>query len=181
MTTDYSVIACFDMEMTCWRKDQHHKTTGEIISIGVAELCLNTGKILRESHYYVKPEVDKVSDFCQELTGITQKFVDNQGRPLEQVLESIKGRYGGAKKLYAAWGQDGDILREECSAKGISSPIENHINVAQIYMARKRHKGGRVSMKKAMTESGICFDGKQHNALVDVIALARVITVNNLL
>lgn len=181
MTTDYGVIACFDMEMACWDKGQHHKTVGEIISIGVVELCLDTGNTLRESHYFVKPEIDKISDFCQELTGITQKMVDNQGRSLKQVLEGIQGRFGGARKLYAAWGQDGDILREECTEKGFASPIEHHIDVAQIYMARKRHKGGRVSMKKAMTESGITFDGRQHNALVDAKALAQVITTNNLL
>lgn len=180
MSVDYGIIVCMDMEMACWEKDTHHKTVGEVISIGLVELCLESGKQLREAHYYVKPETDEISDFCQSLTGITQKIVNKDGRPLEVVLSSIKDKFGG-KKIYAAWGGDGEILRERCADKGFESPLPNFINAAHIYMARKRHHGGRVSLKKAMSASGISFDGKQHNALVDAKALASVITVNDLL
>ena len=153
---------------------------GEIISIGIVELCLISGKTYREGNYIVKPEHDSVSKFCTELTGITPSMVEKQGRPLAKVVETIKNKFGG-KRAYVAWGTDADYLRKQCELKGIESPINTAINASLLYMIRTRHNGGQISMLKALNDSGLEFLGKQHNALVDSMNLARLIYTKSLL
>jgi inhibitor of KinA sporulation pathway (predicted exonuclease) len=177
--SDYTKVVCFDLEMCCW--DDREKGTGEVISIGLAELCLTTGKILRTAEHIVKPENDLVSEFCTKLTGLTQERVDTQGKPLEMVLESIKNKFGGAHKTYVAWGNDAAILDEECTTKDFFSPFTNSINAALVFMVKHRHNGGRLSMVKAMDQYDLQFEGKQHNAMVDAKNLARLIIASSLL
>jgi inhibitor of KinA sporulation pathway (predicted exonuclease) len=179
--TDYTKIVCFDLEMCCWDDPEQARDVGEIISIGLVEMCLATGKQLRTAEYIVKPEKDTVSSFCTKLTGITQAQVDKQGKPLEKVLERIKAKFGGAHKVYVAWGNDAFVLDEECAEKGFFSPITNSINAALLFMVKHRHNGGRIGMKKAMTQYGLDFEGRQHNALVDAKNLAKLIHITKLL
>ncbi|MEG0869482.1 MAG: 3'-5' exonuclease [Hafnia sp.] len=179
MRADYTKINCFDMEMCCWGEGE--RRVGEIISIGVTELCLLTGRSLQEAHYYVKPEKDEVSEYCSELTGITQVMVNKQGRALHQVLDTMKRKFGGNRKTYVAWGTDADYLNNECLQKGIESPISKTLNAALLYMIRTRHNGGQISMIKAMNDAGLEFEGKQHNALVDAKNLSRLIYAKNLI
>lgn len=179
MKSDYSKVVCYDMEMCCW--DEGDRRVGEIISIGIVELCLLTGRKLRDAHYYVKPDEDRVSEFCTQLTGITPAMVSKQGRPLHKVLETIKQKFGGSKKTYVAWGNDTEYLGEQCKWKGIENPITTSINAALLYMIKVRHNGSQVSMVKAMEEAGLSFEGRQHNALVDATNLSRLVFAKNLL
>lgn len=179
MKADYSRVNCFDMEMCCWNDDEN-RDVGEIISIGIVELCLLTGKTLREAHYYVKPDLDQVSQFCTDLTGITQSMVNKQGRPLGKVLDIIRKNFG-SKRTYVAWGCDPEYLATECGHKGLESPIATSLNAALLYMTKMRHNGGRVSMRRAMEASGLEFEGQQHNALVDAKNLSKLIVTKSLL
>ena len=45
---NYTRIVCFDLEMCCW-DDERKARTGEIIEIGVAELDLQSGEIVRRA------------------------------------------------------------------------------------------------------------------------------------
>lgn len=161
--------------MACW--NNREKNTGEIISIGVVELCLVSGTQLREAHYLVKPDHDEVSEFCTKLTGISQVMVNRQGRPLAAVLETLQKKFGGAGKVYVAWGEDGKYLDDECISKGIQSPITCHINASLLYRLRKRSKDGKsIGLIRAMNSNGLEFDGKAHNAIIDAKNLANLIS-----
>ncbi|MFK4135944.1 exonuclease domain-containing protein [Pseudomonas luteola] len=176
---DYSKLVSFDMEMCCWNEGD--RDVGEIISIGLVEIDLHRGVLLRESQYIVKPVKDAVSEYCTQLTGLTQALVNKQGKPLHDVLDSIKRKFGGPQKIYTAWGTDDQYLSKQCSELGIeSSPIQSCLNAAQLYAIRKRHKGGRLSMVKAMASEGLTFQGKQHSALDDARNLARLILATDL-
>ena len=64
-------------------------TTGEIIEVGLAEIDLNKREIVKRAQYYVRPEHAAISAFCFELTGITPRKVQKQGRLSEDVLKSM--------------------------------------------------------------------------------------------
>lgn len=176
MSIDYSKVVCFDMEMCCW---ENQKGTGEIISIGLCELNLVNGEISRDAHYFVKPRVDVVSEFCTNLTGITQRKVDRQGRPLEAVLETMAKNYG-CKRPYVAWGSDAEYLANQCSALGFSSPLQSTIDLGLLFKIRKRRDRG-ISLTAALASYGQTFEGEAHNARVDAINLARLIVAGDLL
>jgi inhibitor of KinA sporulation pathway (predicted exonuclease) len=167
------------MEMCCW--EDQTQGIGEIISIGLVEMCLDTGKMLRKAEHIVQPQIHQVSDFCTRLTGITQKRVDTEGRPLKNVMDGIQAKFGGAKKLYVAWGADGEYLARQCRIKGFESPIKSQINAQLLYMAKLRHNGGQISLVKAMDRHGLTFEGRQHSALADANNLAKLVHATSLL
>ena len=95
---NHNRLVCFDLEMCCWSNDGVG-TTGEIIEIGLAEIDIATGKIVKRAQYYVKPEKDEISLFCAELTGITPRKIEKQGRPLVDVLKSMLKNFGAQIKF----------------------------------------------------------------------------------
>lgn len=119
---NYNRVVCFDLEMCCWNENGVG-TTGEIIEIGLAEIDLAAGEIVKRAQYFVKPEKDEISLFCAELTGITPRKIEKQGRPLAEVIQSMVKNFGGSNKIYASWGRDDLILLNECREKGPFCPV----------------------------------------------------------
>ncbi|MFC1235721.1 exonuclease domain-containing protein [Vibrio sp. F74] len=170
---NYNRVVCFDLEMCCWNNDGVG-TTGEIIEIGLAEIDLSTQKIVRRAQYYVKPERDQISEFCVELTGITSKTIQKQGRPLEDVFKSMVKYFGGPNKIYAAWGRDDLILKGECMEKGLDVPFHEYLNLATIYRIQNRVKDQRIGHRAAQESKGIEWEGRQHSGYVDAYNLAKL-------
>lgn len=172
---NYNRVVCFDLEMCCWNNDGVG-TTGEIIEIGLAEIDLNRGEIVKRAQYYVKPEKDEISGFCFELTGITPRKIQKQGRPLEQVIQSMVKNFGGPNKIYAAWGRDDEILRLECQQKGINFPFKEFLNLATLYRIKYRLKD-KIGHKAAQQQLDIEWEGRQHSGYVDAYNLAKLALV----
>ena len=170
---NFNRIVCFDLEMCCWNVDGKG-TTGEIIEVGLAEIDLQVGEVVRRAQYYVKPEEDQISLFCVELTGITPRKIEKQGRPLEGVLKSMIKNFGGTNKIYAAWGHDELILKKECEAKGIEFPFVEFINLATLYRIKSRKKNDRMGQRKAMEELNLEWEARQHSGYVDAYNLAQL-------
>jgi ERI1 exoribonuclease 2 len=96
-----------DFEATCWPKGMQAKwRTHEIIEFPAILLNLETGEVEAEFHRYVKPEENPIlSDFCVELTGITQSTVDQSNNNLATCLT-----------LFNDW------LREQLKARNLDFP-----------------------------------------------------------
>lgn len=166
-------IVCYDLEMCCW---DDPRATGEIIEIGVAEIDLATQTICRRAQYYVKPDKNTISDYCTNLTGITQSKVTRSGRSLQNVLQSMTDKFGSNNKIYASWGRDDLVLKKECGIKRISCPIKETLNLAPLFKIHKRildDKSG-VGMRVAMDMQGLEFEGRPHGAYDDSYNLARL-------
>ncbi|MFN3014679.1 exonuclease domain-containing protein [Vibrio coralliilyticus] len=170
---NHNRIVCFDLEMCCWNENGVG-TTGEIIEVGLAEIDLVKGEIVKRAQYYVKPEKDEVSLFCSQLTGITPRKIEKQGRPLEEVLKSMIKNFGGANKIYASWGRDDRILAQECQDKGIEMPFKEFINLATLYRVQHRLKDKRIGHKAAQEAQNIEWEGRQHSGYVDAYNLAKL-------
>lgn len=170
---NHNRIVCFDLEMCCWNENGVG-TTGEIIEVGLAEIDLVKGEIVKRAQYYVKPEQDEVSLFCSQLTGITPRKIEKQGRPLEEVLKSMIKNFGGANKIYASWGHDDRILAQECQDKGIEMPFKEFINLATLYRVQHRLKDKRIGHKAAQEAQNIEWEGRQHSGYVDAYNLAKL-------
>ncbi|MGC9403140.1 exonuclease domain-containing protein [Vibrio genomosp. F10 str. 9ZC157] len=170
---NYNRVVCFDLEMCCWNVDGVG-TTGEIIEIGLAEIDIASGEIVKRAQYYVKPERDEVSLFCVELTGITPRKIEKQGRPLKDVLQSVLKNFGGPKKIFASWGRDDQILFNECREKGIDLPFKEFINLATLYRIQNRLKDKRIGHRAAQEAKDIEWEGRQHSGYVDAYNLAKL-------
>lgn len=170
---NYNRVVCFDLEMCCWNQNGIG-TTGEIIEIGLAEIDVVQKRIVKRAQYYVMPERDEVSEFCTELTGISQRKLDKQARPLAEVLRSVVKNFGGRNKLYACWGRDELILQQECLEKSLDCPIEECLNMVSIFALKQRMKDCRFGQRQAMELLDISWEGRQHSAYVDAYNLAKL-------
>ncbi len=170
---NYNRVVCFDLEMCCWNTNGKG-TTGEIIEVGLAEIDVEKKQIVKRAQYYVKPEHDQISEFCVELTGITPRKIEKQGRPLAEVLRSMIKNFGGANKIYASWGRDDLILAKECREKNIDFPMKEFINLATLYRIQNRLKDKRIGHKQAQLAQGIEWEGRQHSGFVDAYNLAKL-------
>ncbi|KAG0257676.1 hypothetical protein BG011_003837 [Mortierella polycephala] len=73
----YDYYLCFDVEATC-EKGFSFEFPNEVIEFPVVLLDGSSLEIVNEFHSYVRPTNRPIlSDFCKELTGITQETIDN--------------------------------------------------------------------------------------------------------
>uniref|UniRef100_A0A672GWP4 ERI1 exoribonuclease 2 n=1 Tax=Salarias fasciatus TaxID=181472 RepID=A0A672GWP4_SALFA len=186
----FSYLIVIDFESTCWREKNNHSQ--EIIEFPAVLLNTSTGDIESEFHTYVQPQEHPVlSEFCTELTGITQTQVE-AGVPLQiclsqfsrwlQNLQLKKGvvfpsnqtRHSEPlppQKLCAflTW-SDWDLgvcLQYECKRKQLHKPdvLNSWIDLRSTYRLfySRKPKG----LNGALQDLGIQFSGREHSGLDD--------------
>lgn len=86
-------IIIFDTEYTSWKGcnengwEQSKNQFQEIIQISAIKYSFKENKIIEEFDQLVKPELNKkLSDYIQDLTGIKQKVLDNNGVSFNQAM-----------------------------------------------------------------------------------------------
>ncbi|XP_046897491.1 ERI1 exoribonuclease 2 [Hypomesus transpacificus] len=184
----YSYLIVIDFESTCWREKKHYGQ--EIIEFPAVLLNTSTGEVEAEFHSYVQPQEHPVlSDFCTELTGITQAQVES-GVPLQICLSRFSrwlqtqqlqrglafsrhpsGSPAPSHKLcaFVTW-SDWDLgvcLQYECSRKQLHKPdvLNSWTDLRSTYKLfySRKPKG----LNGALQDLGIQFSGRQHSGLDD--------------
>lgn len=91
---NYDLICVVDFEATCERSNGYEEEQvqiQEIIEFPAFLVDVSEMKIVASFHEYVKPIVNPyLSDFCTELTGITQHTVDKS-----DIFENVLDRFDG--------------------------------------------------------------------------------------
>lgn len=175
---NYKKIHFFDMEMCCW-DDGRKPNVGEIIEISFATLDIEKMEIISTNQFYVKPEKDEISEKCFELTNISQSKINKVGRPLKDVIKTIKNKVGGKKAIFASWGRDDLYLQKECENKNIDCHIIECINVETLFGLKHKVGGNSFGLDSALNKYGLSFEGQKHSALDDAINLARLFVEMN--
>lgn len=164
-----------DLELTCWEGKPPPGEHGEIIEIGLAEVDAVALTITRSGRYIVRPRTSAISDFCADLTGITQADVKRYGRPLREVFASLRKDWGPARKAWYAWGAD-RLLLDESIRRGDadSHPFSSgFFDLAQLY-ATLYGSGSRISLEDALTRENLKAGGRRHSAEGDAVDAAQV-------
>ncbi|XP_058975249.1 3'-5' exonuclease Snipper-like isoform X3 [Musca domestica] len=191
----YEYVIAVDFEATCWENQAPPRwRESEIIEFPAILVNLKTGKIEAEFHKYIMPiESPKLSAYCTELTGITQKNVDN-GIPLQTALmmfqewlrKELRVRHLTLPKMskdnkagncaFVTW-TDWDFgicLNKECSRKRLKKPpyFNQWIDLRAIY--REWYKYKPINFLDALTHVGLEFEGKQHSGIDDAKNLSKL-------
>ncbi|KAI1233787.1 hypothetical protein IHE44_0004234, partial [Lamprotornis superbus] len=160
-------------------------------------LNTSTGVIESEFHMYVQPQEHPIlSEFCTELTGITQNQVD-EGVPLNiclsQFLKWIQKIQKEKKIIFSTDSQSnctseakacafvtwtdwdlGVCLHYECKRKQLRKPdiLNSWIDLKATYRAfyNRKPKG----LNGALQDLGIVFEGREHSGLDDSRNTARL-------
>jgi inhibitor of KinA sporulation pathway (predicted exonuclease) len=169
-------ILVVDLEATCWETEPPPEQRSEIIEIGCTVLEAPDGRWEVADSYgvLVKPLMSYVSEFCEQLTGITQKAVIDYGYTLEDALQ-LAVPYGNNQIAWASWGlYDWKKVQDECKFFGIKNPLPYlHLNVKALFTAK--YITARCSLGKALNELGWAFDGIPHRGEDDSVNIARVL------
>lgn len=146
----------------------------EIIEIGICVLDLETLAIEKPKSIIVKPN-GFISDFCTQLTSITQDMVDRDGIALQNALNLIQKEYNVSSKVWGSWGDfDRNQFFKECGFKRIRYPFgPQHINLKTIFSITYGFRQ-ELGMPEALNHLGISLDGTHHRGLDDALNIAKL-------
>ncbi len=104
----------FDLEATCWEDKEFQKVNFEIIEIGAVKFDCKSFDVIDEFQTFVKPVRNTVlSNYCKNLTSITQEQVDNA--PTFDVVYRLFMNWAKDCPLFLGWGNaDWDELNNNC-------------------------------------------------------------------
>ncbi|KYO30605.1 ERI1 exoribonuclease 2 [Alligator mississippiensis] len=190
----FRYVVVIDFESTCWSGGTSRRSP-EIIEFPAILLNTSTGEIESEFHTYVQPwEHPVLSEFCTELTGITQNQVA-EGVPLNICLSMFSKwiqKIRTEKKItfsldvlshpetksctFVTW-SDWDLgvcLHYECKRKQLRKPdiLNSWIDLRATYknFYSRKPKG----LNGALQDLGIEFAGREHSGLDDSRNTARL-------
>ncbi|KAI1279603.1 3'-5' exoribonuclease 1 [Halotydeus destructor] len=178
----YDVICVVDFEATCERQKSPIEQVQEIIEFPAFIVDVHQKKIVDNFHEYVKPE-GKISEFCTELTGITQKVVDKADsfinvidRFEEWLLNHIKKNncQSFAIATDGPWDM-AHFFARRCKLNAIAYPAyaKRWINIKKVFTAH--YKKQNSSLDHMMSYLGLEFQGRRHCGLDDTHNIANVL------
>lgn len=169
-------ILIVDLESTCWNnKEEQKEQKSEIIEIGYTPII--NGEIGKSDSIFIKPEYSSVSNFCENLTTLSQKFIDENGEGIKEAYNKFKGIISKFD-TWGSWGQyDLNQLKRMFELYKIPDFLPlNHINVKTLFankvLGKKEFKKG--SPVDALKKFGEKFDGIHHRGSDDSHNIARV-------
>ena len=168
----------FDLEMNCsFHKEENHGV-GETISIGAVKYNINTEEI-QDFYSVIRPTFNNImSAKILELTKLLQDEV-NGAKSFKEVFLDVDRWVNEEKCIFISWGSDDiRVLLGDNDRNGYNLDIINTIKINfidfQSEYGYRRKSSQAISLKNALAQYNIEFEGCQHNALDDAYNLFRV-------
>ena len=161
-----------DLEATC-EKEKSYDYISEIIEIGAVKLDLN-GNQIETFNCFIKPTINPIlSDFCTELTSITQEDVDN-GLDRKTAFYNFISFCGQDCILLSWGGYDKNQLRKEFEKFNLPTFIlKNHKNLKQEF-SKIIGSNKQYGMAKALKIANIKLDGTHHRGIDDAKNISKI-------
>ena len=136
MAKKFDKILVVDIECTCWEEGQGPPPgeEKEIIEIGICTLNVESLQRLDRESILVRPEFSTVSEFCTELTSLTQDKVE-EGLTFKQACARLKRRYHSRERIWASYGDyERRKFEQQCQSRKIDYPFgPTHMNVRNLF------------------------------------------------
>jgi inhibitor of KinA sporulation pathway (predicted exonuclease) len=168
-------ILVIDIEATCWEGGIPAGQESEIIEIGICTVDLVLRKRLEKESILVKPEHSTVSNFCTQLTTLTQDQVD-QGITFAEACAILKQKYRSQERIWASYG-DYDRLQFErqCQSRYIRYPFgSRHLNVKSL-LAIIHCLPLEIGMVQALELINLPLEGTHHRGGDDAWNIAAIL------
>lgn len=173
---DRDIILVIDLEATCWEGSAPEGMYNEIIEIGISGVNSKTRNIEFKDSIIVKPENSEISEFCTNLTTLTQEFVDKNGVTLQEAFNILESRYRSRSRVWSSWGEyDKNQISKECELKGLKNPMHRvHFNLKTLFCVMYA-LSKEVGVAKALDRMGMKFEGTHHRGDDDAYNIARIL------
>jgi len=170
----FDKLICLDLEATCDEPYSKDYPT-EIIEIGVCLLDLKTLEISDVDGIIVKPQKSRITEYCYNLTSISQEMVD-KGISLQEAMGILKTKYKIHKRSLCVYGEyDKKMLIKDCEDKGLIYPGINRscINLKNL-LAIEYGWDKEIGLDKAVQYFGLEFEGHHHRGFSDAKMTAKI-------
>lgn len=159
-----------DLEATC---DRGH-FDNEIIEIGAIKLNNNLEEIGRFNKFIKPKENPTLTQFCKELTSITQEQVDNADS-FEIVIEQFKEWIGEEEYFLCSWGfYDKNQFIKDCDRYNIDTNwLKSHISIKHQHQRIFRLRKG-AGVTKALSMMNLTFEGTHHRGIDDSVNITKI-------
>ena len=178
-----------DLEATC-KQDVSFREKMETIEIGAVALN-DRGKVLGEFQTFIRPQVEpQLSDFCKELTSITQEQVDNALYFWDAIFAFkiwVAQMFGGETPIMVSWGKydvtqlkrdyarwKGKLIHNGQSIFDDAFFFKKHINIKQKYLRTFSHSSKNGYLETATKYLGIPWEGRAHRGIDDTRMIVKV-------
>ncbi|PSC73911.1 ERI1 exoribonuclease 2-like [Micractinium conductrix] len=177
---DYLLV--LDIESTCDRDKSKQPSPQEIIELSCVVVDTAALQVGAGFQRYVRPDQHpQLTDFCTELTGITQGQVD-AGVPLRAALADLdgwlrqQGLLGKGKTFAPATWRDWDLkvmLAGETRWRGITQPkyLSRWVDLSAVWFKHSKQRG---NLAASVAAAGLTWEGRAHSALDDARNTARL-------
>ncbi|KAI0225932.1 3'-5' exoribonuclease 1 [Lamellibrachia satsuma] len=173
-------LLVIDFEATCQENTTDYRH--EIIEFPIVVIDTHKCQVTEEFHSYVKPVVNpSLSEFCIELTAITQEMVESADTfpdVLTQV-ETWMEQQGFVKPCKFAIVTDGPwdmsrFMKLQCEISKLPFPhwARQWINIRKTFS--NMYKCRRTNLASMLENLGMTFEGHQHSGIDDARNIARI-------
>lgn len=171
-----------DLEATCCNDESFPKSEMETIQIG-AVVADEKGQVLDRIRTFIRPvRHPELTQFCTELTGITQNLV-KWGQSFRNVIGAfpiyLKRCHPellteDGSVIWYSWGKFDKVqLAQGCIYHDIKNPFySHHKDLSRIFRRKYGYARGGLGAVKKM---GLSLEGKAHDGLCDALNYAKLI------
>lgn len=179
-----SKILVVDLEATCWANsimpggERQNIHSMETIEFGCA-LATRAGDLLDSQSFLVRPTYHpQLTEFCTNLTGITQSMV-NAVPTFPEAVKVLDEWLGEPSKgfIWCSWGSYDLKQIMADSAKHGAAPrfLEfRHLNLRKIWRRTTGQKK-KNSLMGALDYHGLSFEGRHHRGIDDARNIVRLL------
>jgi len=170
------MVLLIDLEATCWKGHPPEGMKSEIIEIGISAVDYKTKEIRLRDTIIVKPEYSEVSDFCTELTTLTQEYLDEHGVSFAEACKILETKFKTRDRIWMSFGNyDKNQFQKDCTNKNVKNPFgRTHINLKPLFSfayGLNRDMG----VGQALDHLGMDFEGTAHRGIDDAENIARIL------
>lgn len=162
-------INIIDLEATCredkqWPPDQEQ----EVIEIGLAVVDTTSKEIEETVSFLIEPICGEVTDFCTELTSLTEPQLRKHGMTLGSACRRLKDKYQSHQRPWGSWGNwDLNRFQKDCQMKGVGYPMNTtHFNIKTLF-AMGHGLGNEMGLGSACNYAMDGFEGTHHRGVDD--------------
>ncbi|WP_429076783.1 exonuclease domain-containing protein [Aeromonas veronii] len=174
-----NTILIVDFEATCESNENYlPRYKMEIIEIGAIKVSLPDFTIIDSFQRFIKPlRTPVLTNFCKQLTGITQAEVDKADIFYNVASDFFEWCWNIDEPIaWASWGMyDFHQLNQDCEHYFLDNELLliQHLNLKNLY--GDAANGRRRGLKNAALEQGSKFQGRHHRALDDALNALNII------
>lgn len=169
------IVNVVDVEATCWAGSPPPGAVSEIIEVGLTVVDLVAGERLARHRILVRPTRSTVSEFCTELTGLTQPEVD-RGVSFAEACRLLAAEHHAGDRPWASWGDyDRHQFTRQCQATRTPYPFNHRHTNAKAAFTEAYGLRKRPGMAQALEIAGLPLEGRHHRGEDDAWNIASLI------